>query len=176
MNFKRIIARDVMTADLLTFNDDTPTPEAIATLQDYGISGAPVLNSYRECVGVFARADIIQHGAEMNAGEAPRPGDFFSGDRDADFTEYIPKDDYDEVLLGRETVGEWMNPNIEAVGPGESLAEVARLMAEKSLHRVLVMEGKKLLGIITALDIVRVVGGVGPLRESERRPRNARTG
>src|SRR5262245_39788478 len=115
MNLNRITAREIMTADVLTFNDDTPTSEAIAALQDYGIGGAPVLNSYQECVGVFSRADIIQHGAEMDAGEAPRAGDFYSGERDADFTDFIPKDDYDEVMLGRERVGEWMNPNIPAV-------------------------------------------------------------
>ena len=161
-----------MTEDVLTFNDDTPVREAIATLEDYGISGAPVINASEECVGVFSRADIVQHEVEMEAREAPRPGDFFGGERNEDFNEFIPKSDYDEVLLGGETmVGEWMSPEIQAVPPSATVADIARDMAENGLRRILVMEEKKLLGIITTGDIVRLVGGLGPAGKPAKKAR-----
>jgi predicted transcriptional regulator len=60
-------------------------------------------------------------------------------------------------LLGEHTVEEAMSRRIIAVGHEESVAEAARKMEQAQVHRLLVMEGSSLLGIITTSDVTRAV-------------------
>jgi CBS domain-containing protein len=59
--------------------------------------------------------------------------------------------------LGEHTVSEAMTPSVCAVGPEDDLADVARYMVRRKIHRALVMEGERLVGILTTTDIVRAV-------------------
>lgn len=43
------------------------------------------------------------------------------------------------------------------VGPDDDLSEAIRLFAEKKVHRIVVVDGTEVVGIITPLDIVRAV-------------------
>ena len=58
----------------------------------------------------------------------------------------------EEEIFG--TVEDIMEPNPVTVLPDTSVLEVARLLAENRIHRVLVLEKGKLLGIITSLDVI----------------------
>jgi CBS domain-containing protein len=55
-----------------------------------------------------------------------------------------------------------MSLRILSVSPGATLTEVARLMEGEAVHRLLVMEGDALLGIVSALDLVRAMARGGP--------------
>ena len=48
-----------------------------------------------------------------------------------------------------------------AVGPEVTVEDVCRRMLEERIHRVLVIAGGELLGLISSFDIVRLVAGVG---------------
>jgi CBS domain-containing protein len=63
------------------------------------------------------------------------------------------------------TVEEVMTPVVHSVTPETSVDAVARLMTRRHIHRVIVREGRKAVGIISALDILRVVGGNGASRK-----------
>ncbi len=163
LNPKSITARAIMNEDLVTLSEDASVDEAISALEDYHISGAPVINGLGECVGVFSTTDVLKRREEVASGETPRAGDYFSSDpfsEDAD--EYFSKEDYDEVILGKDTVGQWMTPDVKSVPPEASLEDVCKRMARERIHRLLVMEGPKLRGIITSFDIVRLLAGLGP--------------
>jgi CBS domain-containing protein len=51
-----------------------------------------------------------------------------------------------------------MSPDVVVVAPETPLDEVARIMAKRHLHRVVVIEDGGLRGMITALDLVRMIG------------------
>ena len=162
LNPRKITAQEVMNPDLLTLREDMPIKEAIRTLGEYHISGAPVVNEGGECVGVFSASDVLQRDNEIDGGEAPRAGDYFTSDPLSDDPdEYFAKDDYDDVVLGREVVGQWMTDEVKFVTPATTVEEVCRRMVEESIHRVLVTDEKqRLRGIISSFDIVRLVAGV----------------
>lgn len=152
-------AANVMSPDVLSLTEDAPIKEAIALLEDYHISGAPVLNAGGECVGVFSVTDLLKRKIEEDEGEAPRPGAYFSGDPlsddPADWAS--PREDYDLAILGRDRVAQWMTTEIQSVTPNTALHELCKLMADEQIHRVLVLEGAALRGIVTSFDIVRWV-------------------
>jgi CBS domain-containing protein len=61
------------------------------------------------------------------------------------------------TAMQKRTVGQVMVPAPHSVSPETSIREVARLLAVHHLHHVLVVEGETLRGVISALDIVRLV-------------------
>ena len=160
VNARKICATDLMSTDLVTIHQETPVAEAIATLEDYHFSGAPVINDLGECVGVFSSADVLKQRREVEEGETPVSGSYFAGDSLFEEAESFSREDYDVNVLGLETVGQWMTDQVKFVSPRATIEEVCRRMVTERIHRVLVMEGKRLLGIITCFDIVRLLGGL----------------
>jgi len=160
LNPKKISARQVMNADVQTLHEASPIKEAILTLREYNITGAPVVNDSGECIGVFSSTDVLELDAETEERETPVAGSYFNVDPLEEETEgYFSREEYDLNVLGRDTVGQRMNSQIQAAAPDSSLERVCQSMLNERIHRVLVMEDRKLLGIISSFDVVRFVAG-----------------
>ena len=81
-------------------------------------------------------------------------------DRDGRVVGIISKTDIVESdkPLGMARASDAMSTGVWCVNPTEPAADVIRLMAEKNIHRVLVVEGYgPPVGIVTAMDVVRAV-------------------
>jgi CBS domain-containing protein len=50
-----------------------------------------------------------------------------------------------------------MTTEVIAVGADHPLRDIARTLADRRLHRVLVTEGRRLVGLVTTLDFVRAI-------------------
>jgi CBS domain-containing protein len=50
-----------------------------------------------------------------------------------------------------------MTPVIHQVAANVSVTEAARIMIEHHIHRLIVTEGREPVGIITSMDLLRVV-------------------
>jgi CBS domain-containing protein len=64
---------------------------------------------------------------------------------------------YESSVLGAHTVDEAMSRALHRVRPDALVSEAADYMRRVGIHRVLVMEGEKLVGIITGLDLANAV-------------------
>jgi CBS domain-containing protein len=53
-----------------------------------------------------------------------------------------------------------MTREIVAVGPDATVDDIARVMLEHHVHRVLVLEDRVMLGVITTFDLLRVLSRV----------------
>jgi CBS domain-containing protein len=60
-----------------------------------------------------------------------------------------------------ETVEQLMSPDPITVAPSASLRSVCALMVREGIHRVIVVDEGKLVGIVTTLDVVRAVAEAG---------------
>ncbi len=149
--------REIMTEDVLTFGADEPIMTAVSALEEYGISGAPVLNASDECVGVFSRADALKRSEAEEEEETLRMSEFFTF---SGSFRYRPRAGGEDVFMKDETVGEWMSANLQSIPPDATVEEACRKMAHDGIHRLLVMEGKKLLGIVSSMDVVNLVAGL----------------
>ena len=148
--------KDVMNPDLMTVADDMTTDELVRYLSEREISGAPVVDIRGHLVGVVSMTDIGRHLAEP-----------------ADFAELRPASsaDDDEKPLGERgpsyfderpaTVRDVMTPAIHQVAATASVAEAARVMVERHIHRLIVTDGKEPVGIITSIDLLRVIAAQG---------------
>jgi CBS domain-containing protein len=60
-------------------------------------------------------------------------------------------------LLAEHTVAEAMSRRLRAIGPEQTIQTAARQMGERDIHRLLVMENARLVGIVTTSDVTRAV-------------------
>lgn len=169
----QVPVRDVMRGEVLTLRVDDSIRSAAEQLEEARVSGAPVVDAAGSLVGVLtlrdiARSDHVSEEGFSTRAEGRSPEDPVRtmdavGEDEVEF----PTEDYDERLLGRVRVAEWMTPGVIAVAPDASVAAACRRMLDESIHRVFVVERGRLLGVLSTEDIVRL------LAEPEAHPRAA---
>jgi CBS domain-containing protein len=152
-------AKEVMKAPVVTLNEDVLLRDAARLLSDEHIGGAPVVDHRGEPLGVVSLFDIVSDLAGLERGP-DEPGGFYrQGKVRFSEPEEVEEDSAEEAPPGETTVGEIMAPGLIGVSAEASLGEVARLLREKQIHRVFVLDvAGRLLGVISTMDILRVLG------------------
>ena len=122
-----LTVRDIMSANVFTVDADASAEEAAWALTRRHIGGAPVRDSRGNLVGVLSKGDLLN----------PEPSQW---------------------IKGEPTVGDLMNPDILAVYTEDPALAAAVGMSERKVHRLVVLdEEQKMVGIVTALDVVKAV-------------------
>ncbi len=152
----KVLAEEIMETDVLELTTLTPIECAVELLQEYAISGAPVVDEAGELVGVLSASDIIKRDCAHNdEGAYGRCASYYSTDPfDSPASEFFGREDYRLDVLGRELTMDWMTPEVVSVGPDATLTEVCGVMAKESIHRVFVLKDKRIQGVVSTLDIV----------------------
>lgn len=173
---------DLMSRTVVTVAPDTTLRDALTVFAEHGISGAPVVAAGR-VVGVVSATDLLDveshalaaaavHGAGDTDTTRETAGFWRAGDEApaADFGEVWADPDaepyqllrvragHDRDALSRHTVADVMSRPICWVPPGLRARDAAAYMTRAGVHRVLVLDGDRLVGVLSAVDIVRAVG------------------
>jgi predicted transcriptional regulator len=150
--------KDLMNPDVMTVPDDMTTDALARYLTEREISGAPVVDSQGHVIGVVSMTDIGRNMAEPADIESSRSSDFYR-----DIAEDLTLEDLGQRYVEERafTVRDVMTPVIHQVPLTASAAEAARLMIAQHIHRLVVTEGKEPVGIITSLDLLKVVAEQG---------------
>lgn len=149
------IVADWMNCDLLTVTPSTPLSEAVKLLVDRHISGLPVINDEGKLVGVISESDLMWREQGI---EQPPYMIFLGGV--IYFKNPLTYDRDLHKALGQ-TVGEVMTPHAISISADTTLPEAARIMHDKKIHRLPVVdENNHPIGIITESDIVRAIAAV----------------
>ena len=138
---------EVMETEWPTLGRESTVEEAIKLFTEARISGAPVVEGNR-LVGIITEGDLIFRDAEVKA-----PGflDILGG--------IVPLGNIEEyrreaLKSAGVIVGEVMTDDPVTVSPEATLAETATLMAERRKKILPVVEGERLIGVITRMDIL----------------------
>jgi predicted transcriptional regulator len=146
--------KDLMSPDIMTVADDMTTDELARYLIEREISGAPVVDSQGHLIGVVSMTDIGRNMAEPSDVESSRSSGFYR-DLAADVMLENPGERYVEERAV--TVRDVMAPVIHQVPVTASVAEAARIMVDQHIHRLVVTQGKEPVGIITTMDVLKMV-------------------
>jgi len=133
--------KDIMTRDVVSAAPDMTLRDAMELLSERHVSGAPVFDGGK-VVGVFSASDLLAFLADLND---TTPSLTFRRRRG----HTTPLEDV--------TVDEVMTRKVQSLPPDCSVDEAAVVMGEKQIHRVLVMQGDVLLGIVSTSDVARAV-------------------
>ncbi len=132
---KNSLVKDWMSKDSVTADVHTILPDAHKMMTDKKIRRLLVTENGK-LVGIVTRGDI--RGAEPSAATSLSIYEL-------------------NYLLVKLTLDKIMKRNPLTVTPGTSVGEAARLMLENKIAGLPVVEGDKLVGIITESDIFRMV-------------------
>lgn len=131
--------RDIMTSTVVTVSPGQTIRETAELLATRHISGAPVVE-HGKVVGLITATDILEFVADL-------PG--------------VPPDlvgDASWNALEEHTVDEAMtNAPLHTLTPDATARQAAELMQAKGIHRVLVMEAERLVGVVSSLDLARAL-------------------
>lgn len=170
--------RDIMVTEVFTVTPDTPVRRLTRLLADEEISGAPVVDEQGRPVGVVSATDVVRLAADDTdvrvrttrarmestapdpEGEEPEadPYGFFLPEDSAFAAErllgQIPESEFDAA-----TVADIMTPVSFTVEPDADVSELADFLVRGRIHRAVVVEAERLVGIITSGDVLRAVAG-----------------
>lgn len=153
--WSEMTARDVMLTDVVTCSYAAPLSEVERLLVENRISGMPVVDEAGHVVGVVSVKDLIERYAE-DPDARPRRGHGYyhlslEDMEDEDFEAFTLPDE------GEETAETLMTAEIFSVSADARLQEVAATMSENRVHRLLVQDGNKFVGIVTTLEVLDAV-------------------
>jgi len=163
-----LTARDIMRTSVHVVDPDLPLRDLDREFIDKKVSGFPVVLRDK-LVGIVSRSDIVrqlyveQSLAEM-VSDYYREGQGFPDE--PGLTARVVADQVGE-RFEQLRVKDVMIRELLTVSPQQSLRSVAQMLFGHHIHRVLVTEDERLVGIITAMDLVRLIaeGTLQPLAE-----------
>jgi CBS domain-containing protein len=136
---------DVMTRDVLTIGPEASIRDIAKILVERGISGLPICDAERRVLGIVSEGDILYKEHDPAGGSTRRC-----------FAWLVDGKVAASVVKSRaRTAREAMSTPPITIRPDASIAEAARLMAERGVNRLPVVEAQKLVGIVTRADLVR---------------------
>lgn len=141
----RVLVSDVMTTDVTVVRKYDDVNEAARLLSEHKISGLPVVDKENIVIGVITEADILSM-IGIKEGHSFR-----------DILRHILGEPLPERKAGH-IVGDVMTTPALTTGPGVDIREVAKILDEKRIKRLPVVDKEnRLLGIISRADIVRAM-------------------
>lgn len=138
--------RDVMTRSVISVGPTTPLKEAAGLLVNHRISGLPVVDRNGEVLGILSEADFLVKAQGADAVPHRPLARIFGGSRHS--TAQLTK-------LAAVTAGGAMTSPAVTIGPGGRIADAAALMTARHVNRLPVVDGGRLVGIVTRADLVR---------------------
>ncbi len=137
---KDVRVRDFMVTKPVVFTRNTDLLDAVRTLVDRRISGAPVVDEQGSLVGVLTERDFLK--AALVAG--------YHGERGG-------------------CIGDYMSSDVVAVHADDNLLDVATRFVETKYRRYPVMEDNRVVGVVGRRDVLRaVIDAFGPRRSGFR--------
>ncbi|MFT3800740.1 MAG: HPP family protein [Burkholderiaceae bacterium] len=138
---------DAMTRGVLTAEFGTPLAEAWRTMRERRIKALPVIDRARRVVGIVTMADFMRL-AQL---DGPPIG---LGARLLELLRPIGRTHTDRL----EVVGQIMTADVRVARAGERIVDLIPLFSEAGHHHIpIVDDERRLVGIITQTDLVRVL-------------------
>jgi CBS domain-containing protein len=123
-----MIASDIMTRKVVTIHPEASVQEAAQLLDQFRISGIPVVNATGDLIGIITEADII---SKVNR--------------------------YGLLDQDGLRVADIMSHNVTTVEEDTPVGDIAMLLSERKIKRVPVVRQGRLVGIVSRGDIVHAV-------------------
>ena len=134
--------KDVMTTQVVAVGPAASFKEMVVKMRRSRASALPVVDGERRVIGVVSEADMLNKEADLDTEPGALSGLLRFGER--------------EKAAGI-TAAELMTKPPVTIGPGAPLTEAARLMRDRRVKRLPVIDDTGLLiGIISRADVLRV--------------------
>ena len=141
----RRTAKDIMTSPVFTVRSSDPLGKVIDVICRRRVSGVPVVKGKGRLVGLISERDIVN---AMHSASKPGKGKAAAqraGWSLKDVSELAAKD----VMVAEVTTAE----------PDTDFLRLASIMAVEKVRRIPIVDGEKLVGIVSYSDVCRAIFG-----------------
>jgi len=149
-----MVAKEVMTKDVVTVRTDTPVAEIARLMAEKGISGVPVLDDKDCLVGMVTENDLL-----LKHGHSKSPP------RLALFGLWVVPDEAVETAYKKArpaaVAEDVMTRNVVTFAEDDDIDTIARTMVKKNINRVPIVRDCQVVGIVTRADILRAIASGG---------------
>jgi len=148
-----LCAADIMSKNIVMIPREMSLQGAARLLSRAGVSGAPVVDADGSCIGVVSTTDFM-HWIER---DQPHAGAQRGGPAMC-LAWQMPESEQEPFSC----VGDCMTRDPVLVSPGTRIGELARMMMDAHIHRLIVadMSTQRPLGIVSSMDILAVLARV----------------
>lgn len=145
------IVRDVMSRELKTVTAQTSVKEAAGMMTDSNIGALPVVDEAGSLIGLVTDGDLIMQDVKVHFPTYFQLLDGFV------YLGSISKFERQLKKSVAAKVSDVMTTEVATIDAGADIEEAATLMVDRDISRIPVLEGGKLVGIVTKHDIVRAI-------------------
>ena len=154
---KNLKAKDIMNYNILAVGLDWSVEQLADYLLENSISGAPVTSEDGTLLGVVSLTDIVRYKSLPGTDAQPNnPHEYYIHVPEREYSQ----SDIESFSVDAESlviVREIMTNKTYTVSENTSIKRVAEAMIRGGIHRVFVTKEDTLTGIITTMDILKVV-------------------
>jgi acetoin utilization protein AcuB len=141
--------REVMTATPMTIDPEAPVETAVAVMRERGLRHLPVVDGDGRLIGIVTDRDL-------------RSAMFGSA-----LVEHLPAEQGGRLraltaTLNDVRVSHVMTWRVVTIGPGAPVAQAAAIMANVRVGSLPVVEGTRLVGIVTEHDVLKALAATLP--------------
>jgi len=150
-DISKIKAKNIMQTEVICLSPDMTLFDAAKLLSESSISGAPVVDDLNELVGVLSQSDLLKHSMESEYASCFQSGFY----HEVPFAKDVKF--FSGASLNGIKVREIMSPYVISANPEDSIMDIARSLREHRFHRLIITEDNKPVGIISTLDLLKVL-------------------
>lgn len=145
-------AKDIMTTEVITVKPTDTIEHLARILTEHRISGVPVVDDRGHLAGIVTEHDLIVREKRLHIPTVMRLFDaYIMLERPGRMEEELRK-------MAAATVDDISVKQVVTVTEETPVEEVATIMAERNMHLIPVVEGKRLTGIIGKMDLIKGMG------------------
>jgi CBS domain-containing protein len=147
--------REYMDADPVTVRPDASVEEVARVLGENELHGVPVIEEDGSVVGIVTENDLVI-GDEEGDLHIPAYVELFGG---LVFLGRLQRFEQRMKKAVAATAADMMTANPRTVGPDDDVNEAAHVIVETGHNRIPVVEGGRVVGVISRADVVRALAG-----------------
>lgn len=162
--FAGIFARDIMHRDLIKAHPDQSLAELRHLLIESHISGAPVVDDTGRLAGIVSRSDLVRVEELVESLDEQVSGleDWLDNQADG-FRHSAPQEFHGFVKRLKDLrVKDVMRGQVLTCAPDAPAPQLADEMVRHHVHRIIVVEDGRPIGIVSSLDMTALVAGNAP--------------
>lgn len=140
---------EIMTKDVITVKRETTVRELAEIFETRRFGTLPVVDEDGNLVGIVTESDLVEQGRNLHIPTVISLFDWvipLGGERALE---------RELRKMTAQTVGEILSTDVVTVAPTDPLSHAADTMSGRKLHALPVVEGRRLVGIVSRIDIIR---------------------
>ncbi|MDD4321451.1 MAG: CBS domain-containing protein [Acidaminococcaceae bacterium] len=142
---------EIMTKSVVSIRRNSTIDEIARVMVEKKVSGLPVLSDGGYLVGIVTEGDLLRR--EMT----PRLPEFINILGAVIYYHGVERYNEDFKKILAKTAVDIMTDDVITVKEGTDVGEVAKIMLDNNIKQIPVVDGSKLIGLITRADIVKLL-------------------